>query len=132
MLIFPKLYLLSCFLFALVLGLDITSNRVDRSTINLDIGDITIHSGAYWSIINNAISAFVSSLDVQPNAGLYISSTSPLLSLQVTLLGLLNSITNNGIISLNSLASLTSSNYNLIGLSFTNNGEMYLRCTNQH
>ncbi|KAI5954702.1 hypothetical protein KGF57_003917, partial [Candida theae] len=113
-----------CRIFAM--GLDVTTNRVDRGIISLDVGDITIHSGAYWSIINNAVSAFVSSLNVQSNAGLYISSTSPLIGLQVTLLGLLNSITNNGVISFNALASLTSSNYNLVGLSFTNNGEMYL------
>ncbi|CCG25649.1 Iff5 GPI-anchored protein [Candida orthopsilosis Co 90-125] len=126
MLIISKQYLVFCFLLPVVLGLDITSNTVDRGAVSFNVGDITVHSGAYWSIINNAVSAFVSSLNVQSNAGLFISSTSPLLSLQVTLLGLLNSITNNGIISFNSLASLTSSNYNLIGLSFENNGEMYL------
>nr|QCW05814.1 Iff01 [Candida metapsilosis] len=126
MFIYSKLYLLACVLVGVVLGLDITSNRVDQNSVNLNVGDITIHSGASWSIINNAVTAFVSSLDVQSNAGLYISSTSPLIALQVTMLGLLNSITNDGVISLNSLASLTSSNYKLIGASFTNNGEMYL------
>ncbi|KAI5970592.1 hypothetical protein CANMA_000333, partial [Candida margitis] len=126
MLILKKLHLIFCFLVAVASGLDITENTVDRGTISLNVGNINIHSGAYWSIIDNAISAFVSSLNVQSGAGLYISSTSPLLSLQVTLLGLLNSITNNGIISFNSVASLTSSTYNLVGLSFQNNGEMYL------
>ncbi|KAG5422141.1 hypothetical protein I9W82_001235 [Candida metapsilosis] len=126
MFIYSKLYLLACVLVGVVSGLDITSNRVDQNSVNLNVGDITIHSGASWSIINNAVTAFVSSLDVQSNAGLYISSTSPLIALQVTMLGLLNSITNDGVISLNSLASLTSSNYKLIGASFTNNGEMYL------
>ncbi|KAI5968159.1 hypothetical protein KGF57_000242 [Candida theae] len=100
--------------------------RLDRGSLSLNVGDITVHSGAYWSIINNAITAFVSSLTVQPNAGLFISSTSPLIALQVTLLGLLNSITNNGVISFNAVASLTAAHYNLVGLSFENNGEMYL------
>ena len=48
------------------------------------------------------------------------------MALQVTLTSLLDLITNDGVISLDSRASLTASNYNLIGLSFTNNGEMYL------
>ncbi|CAL1205630.1 unnamed protein product [Candida parapsilosis] len=122
----PKLSLIVYLYISVVSGLNIATNTIDRGAISLNVGDITINSGAYWSIINNAISAFVSNLEVAPEAGLYISSTSSLISLQVTLLGLLNSITNNGIISFNSLASLTSSNYNLIGWSFQNNGEMYL------
>ena len=126
MMMLPKLSLIVYLYISVVLGLNIATNTIDRGAISLNVGDITINSGAYWSIINNAISAFVSNLEVAPEAGLYISSTSSLISLQVTLLGLLNSITNNGIISFNSLASLTSSNYNLIGWSFQNNGEMYL------
>ncbi|CAL1190767.1 unnamed protein product [Candida parapsilosis] len=126
MMMLPKLSLIVYLYISVVSGLNIATNTIDRGAISLNVGDITINSGAYWSIINNAISAFVSNLEVAPEAGLYISSTSSLISLQVTLLGLLNSITNNGIISFNSLASLTSSNYNLIGWSFQNNGEMYL------
>ena len=108
-----------------VLALVITQNRVDRGTLDLSVGDITINSGASWSIINNAISTLVGSLTVQPNAGLYITLTSPLLSLQVTLTSLLSTIQNNGIIAFNSLPSLTSSTYNLVGLSLVNTGEMY-------
>ncbi|EDK44380.1 hypothetical protein LELG_02559 [Lodderomyces elongisporus NRRL YB-4239] len=115
-------------LFFLVQGLNaitISLDRVTRGTINLSIGDITINSGAYWSIIDNAVSAFVGDLTVQSDAGFYISSTNPLLGLQVTLLGVLNSISNDGIIAFNSLKTLIAPNYNLIGLSFHNTGEIY-------
>ncbi|KAI3403118.2 hypothetical protein KGF56_004007 [Candida oxycetoniae] len=127
MLIFRRCYSLALWFFiSSILGLEITTNTIDRNTISLNVGDITIHSGAYWSIIDNAVAAFVSSITVETNAGLYISSTSPIIGLQVTLLGLSNSIVNNGVISFNALASLLPSTYNLIGSSFKNTGEMYL------
>ena len=92
----------------------------------MNLGEVTVNLGASWSIINNAVTAFAGKINVQSGGGLYISLTSPLLALQVTLTSLLDLITNDGVISLDSRASLTASNYNLIGLSFTNNGEMYL------
>ncbi|KHC79858.1 hypothetical protein I503_05324, partial [Candida albicans SC5314] len=125
MIIFRKSFFTFWLLLNSVLALVITQNRVDRGTLDLSVGDITINSGASWSIINNAISTLVGSLTVQPNAGLYITSTSPLLSLQVTLTSLLSTIQNNGIIAFNSSPSLTSSTYNLVGLSLVNTGEMY-------
>ncbi|EMG47609.1 hypothetical protein G210_1984, partial [Candida maltosa Xu316] len=126
MLAFKKVILTSWLLISTVFALDVTSNRVDRGSISLNLGSITIHSGASWSIINNAVSAFVGSLDVQSGAGLYITSTSPLIALQVTLTSLLSTINNDGTIVFDSRASLTSSTYNLVGLSFTNTGEMFL------
>ncbi|KAI5954284.1 hypothetical protein KGF54_002059 [Candida jiufengensis] len=89
-------------------------------------GEVTIHSGAYWSVINNAVSNFAADIHVQPNAGLYISSFTPFISLKVEMTSLIRTITNDGIISFNSVASFISSSYKLIGSSFTNNGEMYL------
>ena len=49
-------------LFNAINAIDIYQNQVSRGTINLSIGAITIHSGAYWSIIDNAISALVGTL----------------------------------------------------------------------
>ncbi|KGU28966.1 hypothetical protein MG7_02317, partial [Candida albicans P34048] len=113
-------------LFNAINAIDIYQNQVSRGTINLSIGAITIHSGAYWSIIDNAISALVGTLTVQQDAGFYITGLNPLLGLQVELLGVLNSIKNDGIVSFNGLNSLVGPIYNLVGLSFQNNGEFYL------
>ena len=125
--IFKRLfYLIWLFLVQGLLAVTITQDTVTSGTINLSVGSITVSSGAYWSIINNAVSAFVGDLTVQSNAGFYISTTNPLIGLQVTLLGVLNSIQNNGVISFNSLKTLIAPNYNLVGLSFLNNGQMYL------
>ncbi|KHC28212.1 hypothetical protein MGQ_05707, partial [Candida albicans P76067] len=80
----------------IVFAIEITENKVDRGTVTLNLGDITIYPGAFWSIIDNAYTNFVGKLDVRDGAGLYISSTSHLLALQVSLTTLLHSITNNG------------------------------------
>ncbi|KAK6875044.1 Hyphally regulated cell wall protein 3, partial [Candida tropicalis] len=123
---FWKLLLTAYLLVNPVFGIDITEDKVDRGAIDLSAGDITIHSGASWSIINNALTSILGSVEVQEEAGLYITSTLPLLALEVTLTSLIDSITNDGVIAFNSVASLTSATYNLVGASFTNNGEMYL------
>ena len=123
---FWKLLLTAYLLVNPVFGIDITEDKVDRGAIDLSAGDITIHSGASWSIINNALTSILGSVEVQEEAGLYITLTSPLLALEVTLTSLIDSITNDGVIAFNSVASLTSATYNLVGASFTNNGEMYL------
>ena len=123
---FWKLLLIAYLLVNPVFGIDITEDKVDRGAIDLSAGDITIHSGASWSIINNALTSILGSVEVQEEAGLYITLTSPLLALEVTLTSLIDSITNDGVIAFNSVASLTSATYNLVGASFTNNGEMYL------
>ena len=103
---------------SVVLAADITSPTIDRGVVNLSIGDITIESGAYWSIIDNAVSVLAGNLDVKTDAGFYISSTQSLIGLSVTLASGLGSITNDGIIAFNSVVSLVAPNYNLIGLSF--------------
>ncbi|KGU23821.1 hypothetical protein MG7_04014, partial [Candida albicans P34048] len=124
--LFKRIALTLWLIISSTLAVVITEDRVDRGSISVNLGEVTVNSGASWSIINNAVTAFAGKINVQSGGGLYISSTSPLLALQVTLTSLLDSITNDGVISLDSRASLTASNYNLIGLSFTNNGEMYL------
>ncbi|KAF6067020.1 Hyphally regulated cell wall protein N-terminal family protein [Candida albicans] len=114
-----------------VFAIEITENKVDRGTVTLNLGDITIYPGASWSIIDNAYTNFVGKLDVRDGAGLYISSTSHLLALQVSLTALLHSITNNGVVSFDSRISRTSSSYDLRGVSFTNNGEMYFAASGE-
>ncbi|EMG47709.1 hypothetical protein G210_1869, partial [Candida maltosa Xu316] len=126
MLLLRKILIPLFFIINSVFTLEVTENTVDRGTISLNVGDVTIKPGAYWAIINNAVSAFVGKLDVQQGAGLYIASTSPLIALQVTLTSLLNTINNDGIIVFDSRASLTAATYNLVGLSFTNTGSMFL------
>lgn len=108
-----------------VFAIDITENRVDRGFVTLSFGEIIIHPSASWSIIDNSFSNFIGKLDVKSKAGLYISLTSHLLALQVSLTSLLHSINNSGVISFDSRVSLTPSSYDLRGLSFTNSGEMY-------
>lgn len=115
----------------LVFALEITENKIDRGTVTLNLGDITIYPGASWSIIDNAYTNFVGKLDVRAGAGLYISLTSHLLALQVSLTTLLHSITNNGVVSFDSRVSRTSSSYDLRGVSFTNNGEMYFAASGE-
>lgn len=109
----------------IVFAIDITENKVDRGSVTLSFGEIIIHPGASWSIIDNAFSNFIGKLDVKAKGALYISLTSHLLALQVSLTTLLHSINNSGIISFDSRVSLTPSSYDLRGLSFTNSGEMY-------
>ena len=114
-----------------VFAIEITENKVDRGTVTLNLGDITIYPGVSWSIIDNAYTNFVGKLDVRDGAGLYISLTSHLLALQVSLTTLLHSITNNGVVSFDSRISRTSSSYDLRGVSFTNNGEMYFAASGE-
>ncbi|CAN3357058.1 hypothetical protein DICA2_C07492 [Diutina catenulata] len=103
----------------------ISTDTVTRGTINLSLGSITIKPGVFWSIINNAVSIFTGNLSVGKGSGFYITSTSNLIALNVALAGIINSITNDGIIQFNSAKSLTAPTVNLVGLSMTNNGQMY-------
>ncbi|KAK6891652.1 Cell wall protein RBR3, partial [Candida tropicalis] len=114
------------FLIQCIWAIDITSDRIDRGTLQLELSDITIHSGASWSIINNGRSILRGDLTVESDAGFYITSTSSIVSLQVSLASLFGSIKNDGIIAFDSSASLTSSDYTLVGGSFVNNGEIYM------
>lgn len=107
-----------------VVARTITQDTVSRGTISLGLGDTIINDGVYWSIIDNVVTAFAGNVDVGTGSGLYITGLNPLLSLQVTLL--LGSLTNDGVIAFNAIQSLLAPTYNLVGISFTNNGEMYL------
>ena len=64
------------FLLPICLTFKITENRIDRGKLNFEIQDITIKSGAFWSIVDNSICTFFGSLMVEPQATLYVSLTS--------------------------------------------------------
>lgn len=129
--LFQNIFVSIALLTQIVFAIEITENKVDRGTVTLNLGDITIYPGASWSIIDNAYTNFVGKLDVRDGAGLYISLTSHLLALQVSLTTLLHSITNNGVVSFDSRISRTSSSYDSRGVSFTNNGEMYFAASGE-
>ncbi|KGR03355.1 hypothetical protein MG3_05763, partial [Candida albicans P78048] len=83
--LFQNIFVSIALLTQIVFAIEITENKVDRGTVTLNLSDITIYPGASWSIIDNAYTSFVGKLDVRDGAGLYISSTSHLLALQVSL-----------------------------------------------
>ncbi|ABN67654.2 hyphally regulated cell wall protein, partial [Scheffersomyces stipitis CBS 6054] len=119
--------LVRVFLFATVaLAFTVQKPKVDRGSINLSIGDITIQSGSFWSIFDNTVSIFKGDLWVQKNAGFFITSTNKLIGLKVELASGFGSIRNDGLIVFNSLVSITPSFYKLIGKSFLNSGEIFL------
>lgn len=120
------IYIISVFMVTCVTGADIYYDTVARGAYNFGAGPITVHSGATWSIVNNANSAFISSLHVEQDARFFVTSISPLISSTVTLLGVINSIVNDGLISFSAHPLSKDSHYNLLGASFKNNGEMYL------
>ncbi|KAI5906186.1 Cell wall protein IFF6, partial [Candida parapsilosis] len=120
------LYTIFLFIIQVISAYDVYGLDVSKGPINLSIGNIHIHTGGYWSIIDNTISALVGDLKVERGGGFFISTFNELIGLQVLLLGLLNSIENDGIIAFNSLKTLIPPIYNLIGLTFRNTGEVYL------
>ena len=113
------------FLLPICLTFKITENRIDRGKLNFEIQDITIKSGAFWSIVDNSICTFFGSLMVEPQASLYVSLTSPILALQVAFVSILGVFHNQGNITFDSSASLTSATYRIITLTFRNTGRMF-------
>ncbi|KAI5954285.1 hypothetical protein KGF54_002060 [Candida jiufengensis] len=124
--LFHKQWFLSFWFISSVIAFDVKDNTVASGAMAFSFGEVRIHSGAYWSVIDNFLSDFAADIYVEENAAMYISSTLPFTSLRISMSSLIKTITNNGIIAFNSAASYTASSYNLAGSSFTNNGEMYL------
>lgn len=105
-------------------ALTIAQDTVSRGTLAAFVGTTTVNRDVYWSIIDNALSNFLGSLQV--DGELFISSSNTFVGLTVQLLGVVKSITNNGNISLDSSRSILAPTYNFVGLLFTNNGNMWL------
>ncbi|KAI5970594.1 hypothetical protein CANMA_000335 [Candida margitis] len=123
---FSRVIFSAWFLLSTVWSLDITKDKIDRGTITINNEDITIRSGAFWSIVNNAITSFISNVNVEPGAALYVSSVSSQISLTATLLGDTYSIVNDGVISLNAITGAAYYFFDIMGKSMINNGDMFL------
>ncbi|EMG45407.1 hypothetical protein G210_4410, partial [Candida maltosa Xu316] len=110
-------------------ALDITANRIDTGTgtgtVSIPNELVTIYSGNYWSIVDYAGVYFTKGLTVQENAMLYVSTTLDTVSLAFNPNNCDSIITNNGIISANSLSSTKAPNFNIHGKEFYNNGELF-------
>ncbi|ABN66995.2 HYR1-like protein, partial [Scheffersomyces stipitis CBS 6054] len=104
----------------------ITGFKVDRSQVNLAVGDITVEANSYWSILGNSASSLNGALWVKKSAGFYIAGTDKIDSLSVTLPSGSHSINNEGTIVFNSISCKSTTKYQLSGTSFCNSGEMYL------
>ncbi|EMG47723.1 hypothetical protein G210_1854, partial [Candida maltosa Xu316] len=107
-----------------IAALDITANRLDSVTVTIPNELVTIYSGYYWSIIDDPTVYFTKGLTVQENAMLYVSTTLATVALIFNPNNCDGIITNNGIISVNSLSSTKAPLFNLHGKEFYNNGEL--------
>lgn len=116
----------TCLLLSTAWSLDITVDRIDRGSITITNENINIHSGSFWSIINNAASNFVSNINVESGAALYVSSVSPDISLSTTILLDSYSLTNNGVISINAIDGYASYFFDFMGKDLYNNGDFFL------
>lgn len=125
MLFIWKLLLVTYLFILRTSAIEVYDHRVDRGVFDIQFGDIKIYPGATWSLIDRAISAFVGELQVERDAGFYITLTNPWIGLEVGFTSLHKSIVNHGVIAFNSVVSLVKSSYDLAGYSFTNHGEMY-------
>ncbi|KAK6455689.1 hyphally regulated cell wall protein [Scheffersomyces xylosifermentans] len=105
------------------LSQEIKIDTVRDGLLSPNIGQLTVDKGVFYSIINNAITGFLGSLDIE--GSFYITSSNDLLGLTIGLAGISNSILNNGVIVFNSAGSTLPPSYTLVGSSFTNNGEVY-------
>uniref|UniRef100_A0AAJ8W7D8 Hyphally-regulated cell wall protein N-terminal domain-containing protein n=1 Tax=Candida parapsilosis (strain CDC 317 / ATCC MYA-4646) TaxID=578454 RepID=A0AAJ8W7D8_CANPC len=100
-------------------------NTIDWGTQNVGQGDVHIHSGALWSIINNAASDFHGNIQVDSNAGLYVSSVNPNIALSATLYDTIYEFVNNGVVSFNAIKGAPGYAFNIIGNMFENNGDLF-------
>ena len=71
--LFKRIALTLWLIISSTLAVVITEDRVDRGTISVNLGEVTVNLGASWSIINNAVTAFAGKINVQSGGGLYIS-----------------------------------------------------------
>ncbi|KAM9887534.1 hypothetical protein OXX79_013561, partial [Metschnikowia pulcherrima] len=110
------------YLLSVVSAVTITQNTVEVSTINLSLGDLTINSGVYYSIVNNALTALVGTVDNR--GGFYVSSANGLAA-SVVMTGA--SFSNAGTLAFNSLTASVLSTYDIATIgAFSNTGNMYM------
>ncbi|KAK6198950.1 Hyphally-regulated cell wall protein, partial [Scheffersomyces amazonensis] len=113
----------------LVFTAEVSQDTVDYGLIDFSIGATTIDPNVYWSIINNQVTDLNGNVQVDNGGGLYVTSISNLIGLNVNLNG---NVLNNGTISFNSVGSILPSNYvvttGIAGAlgTFVNNGEFVM------
>lgn len=113
------------YLLRLVSAVTITKNTVQNQGFDLS-GGITVNPGVYYSIVNNALTAIIGSVD---NEGGFYATSSGGIASSVTMTA--GSFLNNGVLSFNGLQSAVGSYFNIQPLStFTNNGQMFLGVSN--
>ncbi|CAD1812131.1 Cell wall protein IFF6 [Candida parapsilosis] len=106
-------------------------NTVDWGTQNVGNGDVHIHSGAIWSIINNAASDFHGNIQVDSNAGLYVSSVTPSVALSATLYDSIYGFVNNGVVSFNAIKGAPGYSFWIMGNRFENNGDLFFSASGE-
>ncbi|KAI5953048.1 hypothetical protein KGF57_004040 [Candida theae] len=115
------LYVITC-----VAGVDIYYDTITRDYYKFGLGTSTVHSGAYWSVVDNELSELVSTLYVDPGARFFLTSTSPSISTVVTMFGDTSSIVNYGLVAITAHPSAPDSRFHIDGKAFKNSREMYL------
>ena len=104
---------------------------VDWGTLNVANGDVHIYPNSIWSIINNHASNFNGNIQVDKDAGLYISSVSPKVSLSVTLSALKWFFINNGVVSFNAIRGASSYIFRIVGNKFENSGDLFFSASGE-
>lgn len=99
----------------------ITENTVQISPVDLQIGDLTINSDVYYSIVNNLATVIGGNLDNR--GGFYVTSTNGLAAAVALASGTIN---NSGELAFNALDANVASTYDLASIgAFKNTGDMW-------
>ena len=106
-------------------------NTVDWGSQYVGNGDVHIHSGAIWSIINNAATDFHGNIQVDKNAGLYASVVTPSITLSATLYDSIYGFVNNGVVSFNAIKGASGYIFKIMGNKFENNGDLFFAASGQ-
>lgn len=103
-------------------SLTITEDTVLVSPVNLEIGELNINPGVYFSIVNNVLTVLGGNLN--NDGAFYVTSTNGLAA-SVTIAS--GSIINRGDLAFNSLKANVITNFNLDSVgTFSNTGNMWL------
>ncbi|KAL6017172.1 hypothetical protein ACNR9Z_003391 [Candidozyma auris] len=100
----------------------ISENTVVKSPVSLDIGELNINEGVYYSIVDNALTALGGNLNNK--GGFYVTSENGLAASVTAVSG---TIINSGDLAFNSLKANVISNYNMDSIgTFSNSGNMWI------
>jgi len=114
-------------LIATVWGRDFHNGvTVDWGKQTIPKGNIHVWSNAIWSMINNHNAEFRGNIQVDNDAGLYVSSVTPKVCLHARMPSLKYGIVNNGVISFNAIKGARNYRFKIMGNKFLNNGDFFL------